>query len=110
MIELLRSIPDQARRAIYGTYTLAVFIVGGFQVGYAAADMEVPDWTGIALAVLAYIGAAIGVTAAANAGTPPDPVNGDGGDGEVSLLVRVLLLIVLVAFAVWILILIFGHK
>lgn len=76
MINLLQSIPAKARAVIYGTYTVAVFVVGAIQVGYAQSDSGTPDWVGTALAVAAYVGVAIGVTAAANTGksaetTPP---------------------------------------
>jgi len=46
-------------------------VIGSIQVGYAAAEAGQPVWLTVALAVFAYVGGAIGYTAATH--TPRQP-------------------------------------
>ena len=49
------------------------FEAGGISVGYNSAGDGQPTWLGVSLDVLAYAGAALGITAAANVGNPGPP-------------------------------------
>ena len=62
----LTLIPDAVRQVVYVVYACVVILVGAVQVGYAAVNAERPPALIIALAVLAYLGAALGITAASN--------------------------------------------
>jgi hypothetical protein len=57
----------RVRRIIYTVYALAGVVLGAIQVGFAANDAATPAWLKTALAVLAFLGTAIGATAASNA-------------------------------------------
>lgn len=59
-------IPAKVRGPIYALYALLGIAVGATQVGYSAADLSQPTWLTVALAVYAFLGTAIGYTAAAN--------------------------------------------
>lgn len=69
MIGVLQAIPPRVREVIYAAYALAVFGLGAVQVAYATGAGAQPEWLSVALAVAAYVGGALGVTAASN--TPP---------------------------------------
>lgn len=62
----LTLIPDAVRQVVYVVYACAVIGVGAVQVGYVAVNAAQPPALTIALAVLAYLGAALGITAASN--------------------------------------------
>lgn len=62
----LTLIPDAVRQVVYIAYSCTVIIVGAIQVGYVSVNAEQPPALTVALAVLAYLGAALGVTAASN--------------------------------------------
>lgn len=62
--------PD-ARRRVYTGFWLVGLVLGGTQVGYAAAESGQPTWLTVALAVYAFLGAGVGYTAQAN--VPNDP-------------------------------------
>lgn len=57
----------QVRKIIYAVYALIGVVLGSVQVWTAAVDSAMPTWLKGALAVYAYVGGAIGLTAAANA-------------------------------------------
>ncbi len=61
-----------ARRVIYGTFVVALIIIGGIQVAYSAVPGwgGQPDWLTAALAVGAYLGIPVGSLALANAPRP----------------------------------------
>lgn len=59
-----------ARKIIYGVWVVAVLIVGGVQVYFAASDSVQPEWVSGANAVLVYLGIPVGGLALAN--TPKD--------------------------------------
>lgn len=66
-------LPAKWRGYVYTTYALVGVSLGGCQVGYVAGGDATPDWLTRALAVFAYVGVAIGATAAANVPAPtPD--------------------------------------
>lgn len=63
-------LPATYRKIAYLIYGLVGVGIGATQVGFVAANADQPTWLTVALAVFAYIGIALGFTAAAN--TPPD--------------------------------------
>lgn len=66
---LTEIVPARARKGIYAGYAFAGLVVGATQVGYAAAEAGQPVWLTVTLAVYAFLGGALGFTAASN--TPP---------------------------------------
>lgn len=58
------AIPAKARAYVYGTFGVLSLAVGAAQVGYAAISAAQPDWLTVALAVVPFVGAGIGYTAA----------------------------------------------
>ena len=62
----LTLIPDAVRQTVYIVYACAVIGVGAVQVGFVSVNAAQPPSLTIALAVLAYLGAALGITAASN--------------------------------------------
>ena len=75
--ELITTLPENARRWIYSAYAVVGLGLGATQVGYSAAEAGQPTWLIVALAVFAFIGTALGFTAAQNTGAKPIP-DGDG--------------------------------
>lgn len=71
----LSSLPPKVRQFLYLAYAVAAAVLGGLEVG----DVETifgADVTQI-LAVLAYAGAALGLTAASNMPSVEDVVDGE---------------------------------
>lgn len=66
-------IPARARAYVYGVFGAVSLAVGAAQVGYAAVQTPAPDWLTVALAVVPFLGAGIGYTAATHtpAADPP---------------------------------------
>lgn len=64
---LVNILGASTRRIIYGLYALGGLVLGSIQAGMGAVSAGTPDWLKVALAVFAYIGIAIGATAASNA-------------------------------------------
>lgn len=62
-------IPAGARKVVYAVYALAGVALGGLQVGYQVAETGQPTWLKVAVGVFAYVGVAIGATAASNTAT-----------------------------------------
>jgi ABC-type transporter Mla subunit MlaD len=63
----LTQIPAQTRMYIYMTYFAVGVLFGAIQVGAAAIpDAGQPNWLTAALVVYAYLGTALGLTAASN--------------------------------------------
>ena len=69
--ELITTLPENTRRIIYSVYAVVGLGLGATQVGYSAADAGQPTWLIVALAVFAFIGTALGFTAAQNTGAKP---------------------------------------
>jgi hypothetical protein len=75
--DLLTSIPAGTRRWVYTTFSLLGVVLGAIQVAYGTATAGQPAWLTTALAVYAFVGGALGLTARANVATGP----ADGGEG-----------------------------
>jgi protein-S-isoprenylcysteine O-methyltransferase Ste14 len=54
------------RQAAYLIYTLLAVIGGAFQVAYSAGGWPQPVWLTVSIAVLSFLGGALGFTAASN--------------------------------------------
>jgi len=63
-------IPAAWRKGVYAAYALAIVALGAIAAGFAAAQLSQPSWIIVAGAVLLYVGAAIGATAASNTPAP----------------------------------------
>lgn len=56
-------LPATWRRWVYAVYAVAGVVIGGTQVGFAAAELAQPVWLTVTLAVYAFVGGAVGLTA-----------------------------------------------
>ena len=63
------ALPPKARATLYIVFSLLGLGLGGTQVGYAAASAGQPVWLIVALAVFAFLGTGLGLTAASNTKT-----------------------------------------
>lgn len=54
------------RRVLYVVSFVVGLVLGGCQVGFAAADATQPAWLTVAFAVYGFAGAYLGITAATN--------------------------------------------
>ena len=59
-------IPAKVRGPIYAGYAVVGTALGAAQVGFASANTTQPAWLTVALSVFAFLGGAIGYTAASN--------------------------------------------
>lgn len=78
-------IPPNVRKPAYAIYALLGVVIGATQVGFASAEAGQPTWLTVALAVYAFVGGALGLTAATNTDTTtPAQLPGDwsGADSE----------------------------
>jgi hypothetical protein len=87
------------RKALYVLFSLAAVVVGAVMAYCGATDAAQPDWVDGANAVLTYVGAALGLTAASNVPTPDTDEPGGGEAGEVGI-VGVLLVVLVVAVVI----------
>lgn len=56
-----------ARRVIYGAYAVVGVIAAATTVGFASSETAtIPEWLGIANAVIAFLGGPVGALAATN--------------------------------------------
>ena len=55
-----------ARKALYTVYSLIGLVVGGIQAAFGSVSAASPDWLKVTLSVYAFLGTAIGATAASN--------------------------------------------
>lgn len=70
-------ITPKVRKPVYAVYAIIGLILGATQVGFSAAEAGQPVWLTVALAVFAFVGTALGFTAASN--TPDtDYLDGPG--------------------------------
>lgn len=77
------AIPAAYRVYVYVVYGIIGLLIGSTQVGYAAAEQGQPTWLVVALAVYAYVGGAIGYTAATHTPTTDAAEHYDhDGDGN----------------------------
>ncbi len=56
----------RTRKYLYTAYSLLGLFIGGVQAAYGSISAPSPDWLKITLSVYAFIGTAIGATAASN--------------------------------------------
>ena len=59
-------LPANVRRYVYAGYALLGVILGAVQVGYLSAEAGQPEWLTVTLGVFAFVGTALGLTAASN--------------------------------------------
>lgn len=72
-MNLLTKIDPAVRQGLYLIYALIGVSFGAIQVGLQAAEAGFPVWLKVALSVYAFLGTALGLTAASNIAdkTPP---------------------------------------
>lgn len=63
---LIEIAPAPVRKAIYTVYAVLGLVLGAIQAGFAAAGVDQQVWLTVCLAVLAFLGGALGLTAASN--------------------------------------------
>jgi hypothetical protein len=56
----------RTRKYLYTIYSLIGLVVGGIQAAYGSVSVASPDWLKVTLSVYAFLGTAIGATAASN--------------------------------------------
>lgn len=59
----------EVRKPIYAIYAILGLVIGATQVAYSAAEAGQPTWLTVTLAVFAFVGTALGFTAASNTPT-----------------------------------------
>lgn len=59
-------LPDKQRKLAYKIFAIASLLVGAVQLGFLTAGLGLPVAVKVALAVLPYLGAGFGFTAASN--------------------------------------------
>lgn len=59
-------LPPHVRKVVYVVFALLGVALGAIEVWYATAGVTGPEWTAPALAVYAFVGGALGLTAASN--------------------------------------------
>ena len=62
-------LPPKVRKVAYLVFAVASLAVGASQIGFLAAGAALPVAVKVALAVLPYLGAGLGFTAASNVPT-----------------------------------------
>lgn len=67
---LIDILNPQTRKTVYAAYALIGLIVGCIQVGFGSVNASTPNWLKITLAIYAFLGTAIGATAASNVAEP----------------------------------------
>jgi heme O synthase-like polyprenyltransferase len=70
---MLKDYPE-VRKVVYNVFTVLGIVLGAIQVGIAALAAAQPDWLTVSLAVYAFLGGALGITASTNVNPAP------GGD------------------------------
>lgn len=65
-MDFLTSIPPSVRKALYQGFFILGVVFGGVQVGFATGSGGTPGWLTTTLVVYAYVGTALGLTAASN--------------------------------------------
>jgi protein-S-isoprenylcysteine O-methyltransferase Ste14 len=68
-------LPATWRRWIYAAYAIIGVIIGATQVGFAAAELAQPVWLTVTLAVYAFVGGAVGLTATSHTPKSVEPVD-----------------------------------
>jgi len=63
----------RARKTVYTVYATIGLVIGCVQAGYGAVSTAgVPDWLKVVLSIYAFLGTAIGATAASNVTMQPN--------------------------------------
>lgn len=75
------AMPAKVRVYVYAVLGVLSLAVGATQVGYAALNAPNPDWLTVALAVVPFLAAGLGYTAATH--TPSEDAIIEPGQGEV---------------------------
>lgn len=63
---LVKSTPTKVRQVLYVVYAAGGLALGAIQVAYSAAELGQPTWLTVSLAVFAFVGTSLGITAASN--------------------------------------------
>jgi hypothetical protein len=63
-------IPGNQRRRVYAVFALVGLIAGAVQVGFLAADPNLPLWLNISIVVYNFLAAPFGALAASNIPSP----------------------------------------
>lgn len=71
---LVDIVPAAVRKIAYAVYATVGLILGCIQVGISAAGGGQPVWFNVSLAVFAFLGGALGFTAASNTQPVENPV------------------------------------
>ena len=69
MSTLTNILPAPTRKVVYTLYSVVGLCIGAVQAGFGALDNATPAWMKVVLAVYAFIGTAVGATAASNVDT-----------------------------------------
>lgn len=69
MATLTNVLPAHARKLVYTVYSVIGLVLGAFQAGFGALDNGSPGWMKVSLSVYAFLGTAVGATAASNTNT-----------------------------------------
>lgn len=85
------------RKSLYTLFAVAGLAVGAVMAWCGATDAAQPSWVDGATAVLTYVGAGLGLTAASNVPTPDtDEPGGEAGEvGIIELVIVATFLLVL---------------
>jgi len=79
IIPVAVALPPRVRAIAYQVYAALGLLIGATQVGFSAAELGQPVWLTVALAVFAFLGVALGMTAASNTQVDP-PLYEPAGD------------------------------
>ncbi len=93
MNPLTNALRPRTRKRLYALYALLALALGATQTGYGTAGTEIPTWLSVVLAVFAYVGTFLGLTAASNVTDTGQHAAGDEGEVDVSLLLLITILI-----------------
>ena len=69
MATLTNILPAATRKIVYTVYSVIGLGLGAFQAGFGALDNGSPGWMKVSLSVYAFLGTAVGATAASNTHT-----------------------------------------
>ena len=61
----------KVRKYAYIIFAVLALIIGAFQVGYNSLQLPNPDWLTVALSVIPFVGAQLGLVALSNIDTKP---------------------------------------
>ncbi|WP_122262254.1 hypothetical protein [Ornithinimicrobium cerasi] len=75
------AMPAKVRVYVYAVLGVLSLAVGATQVGYAAINAPAPEWLTVALAVVPFLAAGLGYTAATH--TPSQDAIIEPGEGDV---------------------------